>query len=67
MSSFDSRRLRCWKYAIGKAVMASDGSEHHFARRDVAIQLESTTAEFQQLTDSTPLQRRVLDLLSTHA
>ena len=31
------------------------------------IQLESTTAEFQQLTDSTPLQRRVLELLSTHA
>ena len=40
MSPFDSRRLLCRKYAIGNAVMASDGSEHHFARRDVALSEE---------------------------
>ena len=31
------------------------------------IRFESSASEFNQLTESTTLQRRVLDLLSTHA
>ena len=32
-----------------------------------SIRFESSASVFNQLTASTPLQRRVLDLLSTHA
>jgi hypothetical protein len=31
------------------------------------IRFESSASEFHQLTESTPLQRRALELLSTHA
>jgi len=32
-----------------------------------SIRFESSASEFHQLTESTPLQRRALELLSTHA